>query len=46
MQKYREYKLWWIHYKAPVGDIEEEAFEQHIKGMTLYELMEILSNWD
>ena len=49
MESYRNYKEWWIKYQAQhyvpslhYGETSESAFEQHIKGMNLYELMEIL----
>jgi hypothetical protein len=49
MESYRKYKEWWIKYQAPYyvpslyyGETAESAFEQHIKNMGLYELMEIL----
>jgi len=51
MEEYTKYKDWWIAYEAPHkvpslywGGTADEGFKQHIKDMTLYELMEILSN--
>jgi hypothetical protein len=50
MEKYLEYKQWWLQYGIgewwglePVS--EDEQFEEHINEMTTYELMEILANW-
>ena len=49
---YLNYKEWWISYEAPSkipsvywGNTSDEAFEQHVKNMGLYRLMETLVNW-
>ena len=53
IEKYIAYKTWWYKYQAQYSldhsfccHTEEEAFEQHVKDMGLYNLMETLSNWD
>lgn len=52
MKAYKDYKAWWIEFQAPDhipslywGNTPEKAFEQHIKNMNLYELMETLVDW-
>jgi hypothetical protein len=49
MKEYIEYKEWWMEneakYKIPSlywGATAEEAFEQHVRDLGLYELMEKL----
>jgi hypothetical protein len=51
-ETYLKYKDWWMEYESPHkvpsgywGNTGEEAFEQHVKDMGLYELMETLANW-
>jgi hypothetical protein len=47
MEKYLEYKQWWLQYNATLetyGSMEDD-FEGHINSMTTYELMETLANW-
>ena len=53
MKAYRKYRAWWMEHQAPSlvpslywGDNAEQAFEQHIKDMGLYQLMETLDLWD
>lgn len=48
MDKYKEYKAWWIKHGSlqNTDGVREEMFEQHVNDMSLYELMETLSNWD
>lgn len=52
MSSYARYKQWWIKHEAPhvvpslyYGDTPEIAFRQHIKDMSIYELMETLEDW-
>jgi hypothetical protein len=52
MSNYARYKQWWIEHEAPhvvpslyYGDTPEIAFRQHIKDMSIYELMETLEDW-
>lgn len=52
MKEYISYKTWWIATQAPshigslyYGNIPETAFEQHIKDLGLYRLMETLARW-
>jgi hypothetical protein len=48
MEKYLEYKQWWLQYGFSWGDgynrPPEDQFEEHINEMTTYELMETLAN--
>ena len=53
MSSYARYKQWWIKHEAPhlvpslyYGDTPEIAFREHIKKMSLYELMETLQDWE
>lgn len=53
MSSYARYKKWWIEHQAPheipslyYGDTPEIAFRQHIKDMSLYQLMETLEEWE
>ena len=53
MKEYRDYKKWWIDTQATnfipssyYGYTRIEAFEQHIKDLGLFRLMEVLSEWD
>lgn len=53
MSSYSQYKKWWMKHQAPheipslyYGDTPESAFKQHIKDMSLYELMETLEAWE
>ncbi len=53
MQAYRKYRDWWMKYEAPHyvgnlfwGNTAEECFEQHIKNLGLYNLMENLLLWE
>jgi hypothetical protein len=53
MKAYTAYKEWWMQHVAPAqvpslyyGDNAEKAFEQHIKDLGLYKLMETLVDWD
>ena len=53
MSNYARYKKWWIEYQAKdfipslyYGDDPETAFRQHVDGMSIYELMETLEDWD
>jgi hypothetical protein len=47
MEKYLEYKQWWLQYgyRWGLGIHKEQQFEDHINSMTTYELMETLANW-
>lgn len=52
MKSYIAYKKWWIehqscHYVGSLywGNTPEECFEQHIKDLSLYKLMETLASW-
>lgn len=52
MKAYILYKKWWIDHHAPNlipsaywGWTVEQAFEQHVKDMGLYKLMETLAVW-
>jgi hypothetical protein len=51
MKEYIAYKAWWIQHQSPRcvasgqwPDTAEEAFEQHINDLGLYQLMEILTD--
>lgn len=53
MKAYIEYKSWWIEHEAlsrvPClywGENAEQAFEQHVKDLGLYGLMERLADWE
>jgi hypothetical protein len=52
MEVYTHYKEWWKNWACPElpslywGSTKEEAFEQHIKDLGLYGLMEKLSTWE
>lgn len=53
MKAYTSYKNWWTQHQAPNlvpslywGQTAEEAFQQHIADMGLYQLMETLVDWD
>jgi hypothetical protein len=53
MKEYRDYKRWWIDTQATnfipssyYGSTRIEAFEQHIKDLGLFCLMELLSEWE
>ena len=53
MSSYSQYKKWWMKHQAPheipsfyYGDTPEKAFKQHIKDMSLYQLMETLEAWE
>lgn len=53
MTNYGRYKQWWMKHQAPYeipslyyGDTPETAFREHIKGMSLYQLMETLEDWE
>jgi hypothetical protein len=53
MSSYSQYKKWWMKHQAPheipslyYGDTPEIAFRQHIKDMSLYQLMETLEEWE
>jgi hypothetical protein len=53
MTNYVRYKQWWIKHEAQhnipslyYGDTPETAFRQHINGMSLYQLMETLEDWE
>jgi len=53
MSSYSQYKKWWMKHQAPheipslyYGDTPESAFKQHIKDMSLYQLMETLEAWE
>lgn len=50
MKEYLAYKQWWIDYQSEhyvgslyYGDNAEEAFEQHVKDLGLYGLMEAMA---
>jgi len=52
MNEYTAYKEWWKKWEAPskvpscyYGQDAEEAFEQHVKDLGLYRLMETLEMW-
>jgi hypothetical protein len=49
MDKYLEYKQWWLQYGYMWGDgynrSPEDQFEHYINEMTTYELMETPANW-
>jgi hypothetical protein len=52
MKEYLAYKAWWMQYVAPsnvpslyYGNDAEAAFEQHVKDIGLYKLMETLADW-
>jgi hypothetical protein len=51
MKAYIDYKAWWIDTQAPHRTISswsvdhEEMFKEHVNGLGLYELMELLVNW-
>ena len=51
MKEYIAYKAWWIQHQSPHcvasvhwPDTAEEAFEQHVNDLGLYQLMEILTD--
>lgn len=53
MDAYIKYKAWWIQHEAPNkvgtlywGETAEECFEQHLKDIGLYRLMETLVDWN
>ena len=53
MSSYARYKKWWIEHQAKdfipslyYGDTPEIAFREHIKNMSLFELMETLEDWE
>lgn len=53
MKAYIRYKAWWIENEASSkvpsgywGQTAEEAFEQHVRDMGLYKLMECLADWE
>ena len=51
MKEYIEYKKWWMTWEAPSrvpildSGETEDAFEQHINEIGLYQLMETLADW-
>lgn len=52
MKAYMGYKKWWIEDVFPslngslyYGTVAEHAFEQHVKELGLYRLMEKLCEW-
>lgn len=53
MDAYIRYKAWWIQHESPHkvgtlywGETAEECFEQHVKDIGLYRLMETLVDWN
>ena len=46
MKAYIAYKKWWIERRVYYGDNPEIAFRQHITDMGLYQLMEMLVDWE
>jgi hypothetical protein len=53
MNSYTQYKKWWIEHQAPheppplhYRDTPETQFEEHINKMSLFELMELLEDWE
>jgi hypothetical protein len=53
MKAYITYKEWWIKtitrdhgHRGYRGSTVEEAFEQHVEDLGLYELMETLVVWE
>lgn len=53
MKEYRDYKKWWLDTQATnfipsayYGSTRIEAFEQHVKDLGLFRLMELLSDWN
>lgn len=49
---YIDYKTWWQTTQCPelpslyFGSTKEQAFEQHVKNLGLYNLMEVLAYWE
>jgi hypothetical protein len=43
---YSSYKDWWIEHRSSGDYPPESEFEGHLDSMSLYEFMELLTNWD